>query len=650
MSQFRLDIQGLRAIAIIFVILFHTKLEIFSGGYIGVDIFFVISGYLITKIIFKDLDKKRFSLTNFYLRRMRRILPALFFTFIFVLFGAFFFTLDSGFKFIGQSLISSIFFFSNFFFWYKNIDYYGLDGEFNPLTHTWSLSFEEQFYLFFPILLILFSKRVIFKIILIISFLSILFAQLGGNIKLSYPFFEENLYFFNPSHFGTFFSPIGRIWELLMGASTYFIQTSYDLKKNDNISLISFILLISCFFLLNENVQVPSILIFPSVLATCLIILFNNDKSENLVNIFLHSKFFSFYGNISYSLYLIHFPIFVFYRYIFFNDINIVDNLICICFSTLIAFFMWKYIEQPFRDNKKIKNQLFLIITISLVVIFSILGSLIYTNKINSYKFKQLYKIYPNIYGNLNDIYLKEIHEFDKKVTNIKKFSNNLKSEKILIIGNSFAKNLFLALEQNKNHFPNKEFVLYKLKLFKLSEFYKDDNEFKDFFKSDLYDQADTIIISNRYINVHQTMTGRDDIAAIKYLYSKTNTQNKKLIITGNSAIFFGAGDNSLKFIINTYKKKFIKDNQYLFNPEIKMKKFKLLNLDKYGEFRIKKLANDLNLKYLNKLEYVCNREQKVCETVTPQGEIIYFDYSHTTLAGAKFLGKKIVNTNWLEY
>ena len=131
MKEFRLDIQGLRALAVISVILFHTKINLFNGGYIGVDIFFVISGYLITKIIFYDIKQNTFSLFSFYHRRARRILPALIITILLVLIFSFFFTLDSGFKFIGNSVIASLFFFSNILFWSKSIDYYGLDGEFN---------------------------------------------------------------------------------------------------------------------------------------------------------------------------------------------------------------------------------------------------------------------------------------------------------------------------------------------------------------------------------------------------------------------------------------------------------------------------------------------------------------------------------------
>ena len=218
MKKIRLDIQGLRALAVIFVILFHTKINLFNGGYIGVDIFFVISGYLITKLIYQDIKQNSFSLLSFYHRRARRILPAFIITILLVLIFSFFFTLDSGFKFIGYSVIASLLFFSNIFFWHNSIDYYGLDAELNPLVHTWSLALEEQFYLFFPLLLIFFYKKHLIKIISLIIILSLFFGQFGGNLKFNYPYFEKNFYFWNPSYFGTFFSPIGRIWELLIGA------------------------------------------------------------------------------------------------------------------------------------------------------------------------------------------------------------------------------------------------------------------------------------------------------------------------------------------------------------------------------------------------------------------------------------------------
>lgn len=651
MKEFRLDIQGLRALAVISVILFHTKINLFNGGYIGVDIFFVISGYLITKIIFYDIKQNTFSLFSFYHRRARRILPALIITILLVLIFSFFFTLDSGFKFIGNSVIASLFFFSNILFWSKSIDYYGLDGEFNPLVHTWSLALEEQFYLFFPLLFIFFNKKYLTKIIFCIIILSLLFAQFGGNLNFKYPYYEKNLYFWNPSYYGTFFSPVGRIWELLFGGLILLINEKYNIKKNSFVALISFLIIILSIILLNNNSQIPSILLIPPVVATGLLILFNdNNNNKTILNKLLTSNIFKFIGDISYSLYLIHLPIFVFYRYIAFDNYNLYGIIVCIILSILISFLIWKYIEQPFRKKNKVSNKFFINFIISSIFLLTFTGFMIKNNVIKSYNFDTMKKLYPNIYGNLNELYQTEILEYKKNIIKNKTFSNNDKTKKILIIGNSYSHNLFRALEQNKNLFPNLEFNNYQLKLRNLGEYYNSSDEYVEFYNSKKFKKADIIIISNRY-KFLQPKTSRGDIAAIKNLLKISKQNNKKLIITGNSAIFFGAGDNALKFIINRNKHKFIKNNNLIFEEETKIEKFNLLyKVDKNSEKIIKQLAKDLNLTYLDKLKYVCNKDNNTCETVTPKGTIIFFDYSHTTMEGAKYLGEKIAKMNWLKF
>lgn len=173
--KYRKEIDGLRALAVLPVILFHAGYEMFNGGYIGVDIFFVISGYLITTIIIEDISAKKFSVIDFYERRARRILPALFSMILFCIPFAWLLMLPTQMESFSKSLISATLFFSNILFW-KEGGYFGAPVEQKPLIHTWSLSIEEQFYLFFPFLLIIFWKNkndtffwIIF-IILIISF------------------------------------------------------------------------------------------------------------------------------------------------------------------------------------------------------------------------------------------------------------------------------------------------------------------------------------------------------------------------------------------------------------------------------------------------------------------------------------------------
>ena len=152
-TSHRLYIDGLRAIAVVPVLFFHTKISAFSGGYVGVDIFFVISGFLITNILVSDIDKRRFSILRFYERRVRRIIPALLLIVIVCTLISLFIFLPSDLMSFAQSVVATIFFVSNIWFWRRTEGYFAPDAVSEPLLHTWSLAVEEQFYIFFPALL-----------------------------------------------------------------------------------------------------------------------------------------------------------------------------------------------------------------------------------------------------------------------------------------------------------------------------------------------------------------------------------------------------------------------------------------------------------------------------------------------------------------
>ena len=192
---YRPEIDGLRALAVMPVIFYHASYPFFSGGYLGVDIFFVISGYLISYIILDDLTRNKFSILNFWKRRAKRILPALLSVIIFASLLSYFYIPNNEIKVFSNSIVSSLFFYSNFFFQF-NTGYFDFAAEYQPLIHTWSLSIEEQFYILFPIFLLLFYKNNYKLLLFIILILSLSFAQWGGNLKLSYPFVEDNLNIF----------------------------------------------------------------------------------------------------------------------------------------------------------------------------------------------------------------------------------------------------------------------------------------------------------------------------------------------------------------------------------------------------------------------------------------------------------------------
>ena len=220
--NYRPEIDGLRAISIISVVIYHAQLKlnnnvIFSGGFLGVDIFFVISGYLICSIIFKELlEKKSFSFKNFFVRRARRILPALIFLIFVSSFFSYFILQPSALSNFSKSSISSIFFSSNIFFWQVDSMYMAESQLLNPLLHTWSLSVEEQFYLFFPVVIFLIfkiDKKFLFPFILLLMFLSIFSTWYGS----------KNHIIFN------FYSITSRIWEL--GIGSLIVYYEYFKKK-----------------------------------------------------------------------------------------------------------------------------------------------------------------------------------------------------------------------------------------------------------------------------------------------------------------------------------------------------------------------------------------------------------------------------------
>ena len=211
--SFRNDLNGLRAVAVLSVVFYHAEIALFQGGWLGVDIFFVISGYLITSLILKEIYNNNFSITNFYTRRIRRIIPVLFFVIISCIPVAYIFLLPSSLIDFLNSALSTLFFSSNLYFHHTGLIYGGPDSSLKPLLHTWSLSVEEQFYIIFPVILILsrkFLKNYILHLFIIFFFVSFISTQI---ISIKYPL--HNFYFINV-----------RIWELLAGSIIAYLNTN----------------------------------------------------------------------------------------------------------------------------------------------------------------------------------------------------------------------------------------------------------------------------------------------------------------------------------------------------------------------------------------------------------------------------------------
>jgi peptidoglycan/LPS O-acetylase OafA/YrhL len=334
----RPDIDGLRALAVMPVILFHAHLK-FSGGFVGVDIFFVISGFLITTIILKEITEKKFSLVAFWERRIRRILPALVVVVLATLVAGWFLYLPDDLMSLGASVMAQSALISNvFFYWHSG--YFEAGADTLPLLHTWSLAVEEQFYLLLPLLLMFLAgiKR---------SAIPSIIAALGlCSFALSIPGTYHE-----PS--ATFYLLPTRAWELMLGAylaAKPGMQLSREwTREMAAVCGLGFIL--GSIFLYTNRTRFPGLAALPPCLGAALIILSGNDK-PTLVGKILSLRPVVFIGLISYSLYLWHWPLLVFAKY---GSVEPENRLLClgaVMASFVPAILSWKFVETPFRKRR----------------------------------------------------------------------------------------------------------------------------------------------------------------------------------------------------------------------------------------------------------------------------------------------------------
>ncbi|CTQ55902.1 O-acetyltransferase OatA [Roseibium album] len=333
--NYRREIDGLRAVAVLPVVLYHGGVEFFSGGYAGVDVFFVISGYLITAIIISELDQGVFSLKGFYERRARRILPALITMVAVSTIFALLWMPPSQLVFYSQTLVSIALFSSNIFFW-KNSGYFEAAAEFNPLIHTWSLSVEEQFYILFPLALMLFwrfGRNRIFWLLVLGSLASLLLTEYGWRYHTG----------------ANFYLLPTRAWELLAGSLCALALAKRQFQPNSALAFVGLGMVLCSFYLFDSETPFPSFWTILPVAGTVLIILFAS--SGALVGKVLGAAPMVAIGLISYSLYLWHQPMLAFTRIRMMNEPPELVLLGVALVSLAVAYLSWRYVELPFRKT-----------------------------------------------------------------------------------------------------------------------------------------------------------------------------------------------------------------------------------------------------------------------------------------------------------
>ena len=617
--KYRPDIDGLRAIAVIFVVLFHSQItvfgiQLFSGGYIGVDIFFVISGYLITSILLKELYlKKKINFNYFYQRRIRRLIPALLAVMIFSTLIASIYLPPSRFVEFSKSILYSLGFSSNFYFFFSELNYFEFEGLFLPFLHTWSLSVEEQFYILFPILLFIFfnySKKNLF-IFLIFSFLISFFLAEYGSRNLQ----NSTFYFLH-----------SRMWELLAGSILAYLKLNISKRNTSNLvysyipSIGLLMIFLSLILFYDEKIRHPSFFTLLPVIGTCLIIWFGQEKRD-IVSKILSTKLFVGTGLISYSLYIWHFPIFSFAKISGLVSGNILFKILLIIFTVAISGLSYYFIEKKFRNKDiQFKNLFLIVITTSIMIIF------INLHIINNKGFPSRYDKSQSVNKNYNvDNFALAEKSIPKENRDKQEFSPS--KIKILIIGDSHGDDFHNIFFSNKNLFSNYDFIKVQ------------NNKFDLLTKSKIINSADIIIFSYRWSE------GEFDFV-FKKMVPYLKNKNKKIVITSNT--------NEYKVKSKMYT---LLDNEILFKKNttnyFELKKLyydnRVLNSNSSINKKLKKLSKKYNLVYLNKEDYLCDLVKKECDYITEEGHKIFYDYGHYTLDGAKYLGKKIFDMGWLK-
>ncbi|MFL2679028.1 MAG: acyltransferase family protein [Alphaproteobacteria bacterium] len=622
--KYRPEIDGLRAISVVSILLYHAELNffdktLFTGGFVGVDVFFVISGYLISNIIFSELlQNKYFKFANFYERRARRILPMLFVVLLISCPIAFYTFLPNEFHEYIDSVISSIFFFSNFFFYSVTTEYGAESSLLKPLLHTWSLAIEEQFYLFFPIIVFLlfkFHQNLLKRVLILLFVISFFFSNIFCNL--------------NPEL--NFFHPLSRFWELLTGSLLAYMNLKGKINKefySSNIfTLTGISLILFSVFFFNDSSPYPNYKTLIPVVGTALIIFFSS--KNNYISKVLSSRVFVGVGLISYSVYLWHFPIFAFYRNLkpTINNFDKFESIILTIFLSVISYFV---IEKKFR-SKAIKLKYFLGFTVSVIIIFLSINFIVDKKDGFANRFPKLANDLLSIDKKLKrDLYVWN----NKNLIKNKEFSNKKnKNIKLLIVGdsnsadlinsifnlNEFSKIEISSLEINKgcgNLFLDTEKIIQKLKRPLAHKCIENPSLISKKNKEFLYN-ADVVVFASEW-----------SLWELEYVIE---SHNKLIKNFGNKFLYFGnkSIDNPLTRVkdYKKIKKLFTKHPIYL-DPTLETS---LIN---------KKLQSFFGEKFIDYTKIMC--EPEGCPITNSFGEVLQYDSLHLTEKGAKELAKKL--------
>lgn len=639
--QYRPEIDGLRTIAVVPVILFHAGLSTLSGGFVGVDIFFVISGYLITSILVRDLDAGTFSILHFYERRARRILPAIFLvTFCSIPF-ALWLLLPRHLSEYFASVAGVATFSSNFIFYLQD-DYFGTSANMKPLLHTWSLAVEEQYYIFFPPLLALiwrWGRRALVPFILIVFAISLAVAEIV--LRFDAP--------------AAFYMLPTRAWELAIGGLAALVMLAGRWSPSrlhaQLGSLVGLALIFLSLVVIDEASPFPGLAALLPTLGTVLVVLFALEGT--LACRILSLPLMVGIGLISYSAYLWHQPLFVFARHYYLLDTPTIVILGLIALTFLLAYCSWRFVEAPFRARGLISRKaIFAMSGMGMAALFAIAyfghanapalasTALSRVPTMLDYRYDNR-ALRSESWAPLRELTGSPHYKVDGNPEDHKLWFNpEDPRSKILLIGNSHSKDFYNILTSSKS----------MVKQYQLARFGTQVDEFGDKgLNSPNYQESDIIIVTSLY--------GPDDLAAFQSLVRRFINDGKKLVIIKNVFQFpefkydtltradeliimhHEAGSRSDASLADTINKAYYVDfvtGAYKANA-------------KAANAAISRIA----IKYpsvtvLDRMDLYCDKDAQQCFASDDRLNKFFYDGGHLTIAGARHFGRRMDETGWL--
>ena len=617
--KYRAEIDGLRALAVLPVILFHAGFEYFSGGFVGVDVFFVISGYLITTVLLEDMNKGRFSIVDFYDRRARRLLPALFFIVLLTSLFSLMYLPPHALKDVGQSIFAVSLFLSNIFFFIE-VDYFANTAELAPLLHTWSLGVEEQFYILFPFLLLaLKNKSTSYRNLIILSLLVI-------SLLLSEFMVHKDSLF-------SFYMPFTRFWELAAGSMIALNRRQLDILESslthNLLAAFGIILIFIPIFFYTKSTLFPGFTALVPVVGTVLVIVFANQST--IVARLLSCQILVGLGLLSYSLYLSHNVVFALSRNIGIPLSNLSTQIVLIFISLCVAVVSYFCVEKPLRYIKASKS-VYLFSSFVLIAIFAFGGYLLHkTDGLKQWKLEALSpELSSFVIDSTAEIYERRQIKYNVIPTAKIPFNEELDSHKVLILGDSKSEDLYVAIATN-----------YVGTKYQFRWLYYDDVEMNNEFpkwsslsaeenrvSSELLSKADEIVLSATW--QYQSIDGV--VGFVKFL----KELDKKVSIVST------ANFNDVASVSYSIAKRNMR------SPEVESYLYEQIRIDwqrQYFQLKESLGRQVTKVRFLEKLRAFCDIDIEQCSLRDSGGWYIY-DSGHLTVNGYNFFGKYVLE-NW---